>query len=338
MRNVGGKIDEANNQLYFLEMTLQKIVNSLQEGKPVLSPGQMEKIYKEAIGFFPEQIKIDYEKLVQFNHSITSERNEYLRKEKEKIQSEINNLNHRRQVLSEQQSNLLSFLKDANIFDKYKQLGDRLRDVEVQIGKLEYQRELASQGEALAQKIKEIESKCETIARRIKADVKSVQEAHSSLFSDIRDNFGAIIKKILDRKAIISISANTENNVVFSASFFDDADSKTQEDSEKTYRHLLCVAFDLAVSASRLSEQCPRMIFHDGVFEGLDVRKRELLREVYREYAAKGLQIIATTISSDLFSPDSDKGPENDFFEKDEVILHLHDAGESGRLFKMQTW
>ena len=338
VREVGGEIDGTNKQLYFLEMTLQKIINSLQEEKHVLNSGQIEKIYKEAIGFFPEQIKTDYEKLVQFNRSITSERNEYLRKEKEKIQAEISKLNLRRRQLSEQQSSLLSFLKDANIFDKYKRLGDRLRDVEVQIGKLEYQKELASQGEVLAQKIKEIESKCETIARHIKADINSVQEDHSSLFSDVRNNFSAIIKKILDRKAIISISPNTENNVEFEASFFDDTDSKTQEDLGKTYRHLLCIAFDLAVATSHLSEQCPRVIFHDGVFEGQDVRKRELLREIYREYAAKGLQIVATTISSDLFPSDSEKGPKNDFFENDEVILRLHDDGESGRLFKMPTW
>jgi uncharacterized protein YydD (DUF2326 family) len=49
-----------------------------------------------------------------------------------------------------------------------------------------------------------------------------------------------------------------------------------------------------------------------------------------RKCADRGVQQVVTVIDSDLPSPD--------FFDADEIMLHLHDAGDDGRLFKIPEW
>jgi uncharacterized protein YydD (DUF2326 family) len=109
----------------------------------------------------------------------------------------------------------------------------------------------------------------------------------------------------------------------------------TSADLGHTYRKLLCIAFDMALLRARLDEKFPRFVYHDGVFESLDDRKKEKLLTVIREYAELGLQPTITLIDSDL-PPRSEK--EGSVFADAEIVLTLHDEGESGRLFKMRAW
>jgi uncharacterized protein YydD (DUF2326 family) len=71
----------------------------------------------------------------------------------------------------------------------------------------------------------------------------------------------------------------------------------------------------------------------DGVFEGLDDRKKMTLLEVIREQiASKKTQYILTLIDSDM--PRDSEGNKISFGD-DEIVLRLHDEGNAGRLFKM---
>ena len=76
-------------------------------------------------------------------------------------------------------------------------------------------------------------------------------------------------------------------------------------------------------------------MFHDGVFESLDDRKKENLTSVFRHYATLGIQPIITLIDSELPKTTTVDKP---FFEKDEIILTLHDEGAQGRIFKMKDF
>jgi uncharacterized protein YydD (DUF2326 family) len=74
-------------------------------------------------------------------------------------------------------------------------------------------------------------------------------------------------------------------------------------------------------------------VYHDGIFEALDDRKKLALLSVIREQiASKKLQYILTLIDSDTPRDSEQKRIE---FGEDEIVLHLHDEGNDGRLFKM---
>jgi uncharacterized protein YydD (DUF2326 family) len=79
-----------------------------------------------------------------------------------------------------------------------------------------------------------------------------------------------------------------------------------------------------------LDEKYPRFVYHDGVFESLDDRKKENLLAIIRRYAELGLQPIITLIDSDLPVRDA----EQPVFSSDEIVITLHDEGEQGRSSK----
>ena len=147
--------------------------------------------------------------------------------------------------------------------------------------------------------------------------------------------FSEIIETVVGRKALLSVSPNKKGHLEFKAEILDETGNATSADLGHTYRKLLCIAFDLAVLRAHINVPFPRFVYHDGVFESLDDRKKENLLGVIRQYADAGLQSIITLIDSDLpIRSDND----DSVFEETEIVLQLHDEGEDGRLFKMATW
>ena len=102
-----------------------------------------------------------------------------------------------------------------------------------------------------------------------------------------------------------------------------------------TYRKLLCVAFDIAVFSAYLKERFLHFVFHDGVFESLDDRKKHCLLDELQKRCEDGLQQIITVIDSDL--PMDENGERLEFAEHETLRL-LHDQGDEGRLFRMPAW
>ncbi len=120
-----------------------------------------------------------------------------------------------------------------------------------------------------------------------------------------------------------------------STTILDGWGSATSVDRGYTYRKLLCVAFDMAVQRAYLGEKYPRFVYHDGVLESLDDRKKENLLAVVRRYADLGLQPVITLIDSDLPArSESDTA----VFNPQEIVVTLQDEGDHGRLFKMKGW
>jgi uncharacterized protein YydD (DUF2326 family) len=165
--------------------------------------------------------------------------------------------------------------------------------------------------------------------------VEKQNSDQDSLFSAIRIFFSEIIEEVIDRKALLSVSPNKEGHLEFKADILDESGNATSADLGHTYRKLLCIAFDLAVLRGHLDDKFPRFVYHDGVFESLDDRKKENLLAVFRNYAELGIQPVITLIDSDL--PQRSEG-EDPVFKQDEIVLTLHDEDESGRIFKMHSW
>jgi uncharacterized protein YydD (DUF2326 family) len=171
---------------------------------------------------------------------------------------------------------------------------------------------------------------------QIEADVEKQNSDQHSLFSTIRLYFSEIVEEVIDRKALLSVAPNQAGHLEFRAEILDGSGNATSADLGHTYRKLLCIAFDVAVlRAAHLDVKFPRFVYHDGVFESLDDRKKENLLTVIRRYADLGLQLVIALIDSDLPARVEDG---DSVFTADEIISTLHDEGDQGRLFKMNAW
>lgn len=332
---INARVAELNSRRYSLNQTRRKIDSSLEEDQILFKPDQAERLFKEVGILFPEQIKKDYSQLIAFNRAITDERRGYLREERTEIEVELKAIAEELDDLGKRRAAVLGFLSTTDVFAKYKQVTDDLVTLRADIATLERQREFLGRLQELRGEIRALTEECVHLQSQIEANVESQNSDKTSLFSSIRLYFSEIVEEVLAHKALLSVSPNSSGHLEFKAEILDDKGKATSADRGHTYLKLLCVAYDLAVLRAHLGDRFPHFVYHDGVFESLDDRKKANLLAVIRKYADLGVQHVITLIDSDMPTPEAEDQP---VFAPDEVVLTLHDEGSEGRLFRMKAW
>lgn len=323
-----------NQRRYYLSSARKRIEKSMREEAIMFDPESAQAIFEEAGVVFAGQLKRDFSQLIDFNRAITDERRRYLGEELREVEEEIDLLNSRLAELRDRRTEALRFLSDKSVFEKYKAASRDLAAVEADIAIHERQRQFLDKLQVQRSEVRKIGEEIGRLQTLIEEDVERQNSTKDSLFSRIRLYFNEVVEEVIDRKALLSVSPNSEGNLEFRAEILDEAGNSTSADDGHTYKKLLCIAFDLAVLRAHLFEAFPRFVFHDGAFETLDDRKKERLLGVFHRYADLGLQPIVTLIDSDVpVRPDG-----SPFLQSSEVVLKLHDEGESGRLFRMEAW
>ncbi|MBC5763088.1 DUF2326 domain-containing protein [Ramlibacter albus] len=335
VEELDARIGALNSQRYSQSQSRKKIVASLEEDQILFNPEDAQRLFDEAGVLFAGQIKKDFEQLIAFNRALTDERRKYLQEERADVEADIKRITTELNTLGKRRSDMLGFLSSTDVFAKYKQVTDDLVTLRADIASLEKQRGFLRRLQELRTEIRTLSEDCTHLQSQIEADVEAQSADGSSRFSAIRLYFSEIVEDVIAHKALLSVYANKEGHLEFKAEILDDAGNATSADLGHTYRKLLCIAFDLAVLRSHLDEKFPRFVFHDGVFESLDNRKKANLLAVIREYADLGVQPVITLIDSDLPPPADDSTP---VFSTEEVVLFLHDEGDDGRLFRTKAW
>lgn len=294
------KIASLNAERYSYNQTKKKIISSLEEDQILFNPDEAQRLFEEAGVLFKGQIKKDFQQLIDFNRAITDERRGYLQEEREEVEAELKRINAELNFLGKKRSEMLSFLSETDIFGKYKQVSDEMVILRADITSLERQRGFLHRLQELRKEIRALTEERGNLQAQIEANVEKQNSDQDSLFSAIRVFFNEIVEEVIDRKALLSVSPNQLGHLEFKAEILDESGNATSADLGHTYRKLLCIAFDLAVLRAHLDEKYPRFVYHDGVFESLDDRKKENLLAIIRRYAELGLQPIITLIDSDL--------------------------------------
>ncbi len=328
-------IARLNTERYSLSMNKKKIMASIADDEMLFDPKKASELFGEAGILFGGQIKRDFEQLLAFNRAITEERRGYLKEELEEIKADLKRVNTELNKLSKRRSEALSFLSGSDAFIKYKRATDDLVTLRSEIATLDRQRGYLHKLQDLRAKIRSLKEEKRKLQNKIEANVEKQNTDRESQFSKIRVLFNEIVEEVIDRKALLSVSPNQKGHLEFKAEILDDLDKATSADLGFTYRKLLCIALDTALLRAHIDGQFPRFVFHDGVFESLDDRKKENLLGVIRSHADLGIQHIITLIDSDLPGRPGDAEP---VFDEAEIVLGLHDENDSGRLFKMRAW
>ena len=277
VEEVDEKIAALNAQRYSLTQNLRKITNALKEGQIVFDPDRAETLFREAGILFEGQIRKDFDQLIAFDKAITDERYRYLQEERTEIQTELRGINRELNILGKRRSEVLAFLSDSDAFEKYKQVSAELVTLRADIAALERQRRFLHRLQQLRTEMRVLSEEKSHIQAQIEVDVEAQNADKSSMFSQIRLFFNEIVEEVIDRKALLSVSPNQHGHLEFRAEIMDEAGNATSAGMGHTYRKLLCIAFDMAVFRAHLDEKYPKFVYHDGVFESLDDRKKENL-------------------------------------------------------------
>lgn len=328
-------IGALNSQRYSLNQAKRKIITSFEEDQILFNPEEAQRLFKEAGVLFSGQIKKDFDQLIEFNRAITEERRVYLQEERTEVEAELKRIGSDLNALGKRRSDMLSFLSGTDVFAKYKQVTDGLVTLRADIASLERQRGFLRRLQELRGEIRTLSEESTHLQSQIEANVEAQSANTASMFSSIRLFFSEIVEDVIAHKALLNVFVNKDGHLEFRAEILDDAGNATSADLGHTYRKLLCIAFDLAVARAHLDDKFPRFVYHDGVFESLDDRKKVNLLKVIREYANLGVQPVITLIDSDMPPAGENDEP---VFSPDQIVLTLHDEGSDGRLFRMKAW
>jgi uncharacterized protein YydD (DUF2326 family) len=330
VNEIESRISELNERRYYLQMSRKRISDSLRD-RVLFDPEKTRTLFEEAGVLFQGQIKRSFDELIAFNISIADERESYLKDELQQITQELSGIESELIQQNDRRASSLSVLQDRETFSKYRKMSEHLVELRTNY-------ELLTRLKHAFDRIQTIEKQV-TLKKARREEIKQALTenilAGSEIYRAIRLAFSDIVKHTIDREAVLSTRVNEQGNLEFSADILNERGAETSEALGHTYQMLLCIAFDMAVVASYLGQKFIHFIFHDGIFEGLDDRKKLNLIHQAREYCGRGIQHIVTLIDSDLPMQDDGKRFR---FETDEVCLILHDQGDAGRLFKMPVW
>lgn len=294
----------------------------------------VRRVYREAGVEFPTGFVREFEELVDFNRRISVDRNARfleLRKdliaERAKVETQIDQLDRRRQES-------LKTLREAESFTKYRRLTDRVFELEAGLRGL--RERLVQLNQVAVLRIEQVSTQKELLDANAQVAVE-VQSANE-YFSEIRRLFNAAVHQILGARAVLSAGLNKAGHIEFKTAILDDVarERETFQGDGTSYKKLLCACVDLAILQAHARSAYYRFVYHDGVFEGLDNRRKVALVNYVRGVVQDaGVQYVLTVIDSDLPRDEHDNKL---LFQPEEVVLSLHDGGADGRLFRMDRF
>lgn len=328
---IENKISDLNTISYSLNFDINKLRTSIKNNFS-FDISKVEKVFNEASLYFPNDLKKEYVDLISFNEELTKERNRLLKTTLSIKQKELNIINSQLEDLNDKKENLLSFLQDTDTFKRLKQYQKELSKLESELIQLKERLKVI---DVIIQKDKEKEG----LKKEIEDTIVEIKDAYNHTeknekYKLIRELFSNYFSEIMDEDTYISWSVNTNNNVDFKPPVIrtkDKLSKDTSKDEGRTYRKILCVAFDLAILVSYNKESYFRFVYHDDVLSQQDNGiKNRLLKLVQSITSKYDIQYILSVIKSDLPTDENDLPI---YFSKQDIILELNDKNESGTLF-----
>lgn len=327
IENIEKNISELNSQEYDLTYEKHEIEKSLKQNS-LVDFDIIKDLYNEIGIHFESKIEKSYEELTEFNKQITVERTKYLKERLAQINDQVVKTHIRIKEFDTKRNEALSSLKDKDSFNKFKTYQKELAKKEGEIVRLTQQLKNLDKIQNVKDEIKLTENE---IDRKIEIIRKLISGSENLKYQNIRKHFRNIIKYILNTPAILYLTQNTVGNVEYHAEIQKENEIEiTSESKGFSYKKVLCVAFDLAILMEYSNSNFYHFVYHDGIFEGLDNRKKInfvlLIRSLTQKFS---IQYIFTAIQDDLPNLKS-LGKEN--ISEGEICLRLSDKDDSGTL------
>lgn len=307
------KISKLNSERYRLEYEIDRIKESL-DNKISFDINEIEGIFNDASIFLSDQLKKNYEDLLNFNISLSEERSKYLKEDLSlnfeylsKVDSELLRLN-------QEKESILSFLRETDTFAKYKSLQNEIIKLDDQINQFKIKLESLGTAENYERKIELLKRESKDIAENIKATIDS----GSVIFSSINNIFKDIYYKVMLHKAVLVVRPNKEGNPDFSSIIIDnkDEDQLIGQGDGYSATKIQCAFFVLSLLSVYSKERFFRFAYHDGIIEGCgDNPKINFFNEARAVCDKYGIQYIISAIKSDI--------PNEFEFSDDEIVCQL---------------
>ncbi|WP_295022701.1 DUF2326 domain-containing protein [Sulfurimonas sp.] len=319
------QIKVANTQHYGVKHEILKVEQALMVEIDNINLEEIQTLYSEIQLFFPNELLTEFKKVINFNRSITQERNIFLKENLTDLKAQSEQLDNSLKQLEAEKSSILSDLTDKDSYDKFKKYQMNLSKIEADVIVLEEKLLNISKMSQMQETLAQLSSSINQKIVELKSAIAEQKHKH------LRKLFNEFTMDILNTPAVLSVRANKENNIEFEAEY-QNKDSLVSTDlaSGNTYKKILCAAFDVSLLQHYNENSFYKFVYHDGVLDTLDIRKKEKYIEFIRKLTKKyDVQYILTAIESEI------NQLQNAFsIQDDEVCLTLSDDSCEGKLFK----
>ena len=330
VNTVESEIALLNDRLYTIDYEIESIIKA-SENSTNFDTNKVSRLFSEVQLNFPTQLKKSYEELLAFYRKVSDERNRRLSKRKQELIKERGEVLRRLESLNVKRQEFLSILHEEDSFRKFKAIQREIGRKGAEIARLEAE---LGQIDVISKNDREIQELIEQ-RNRIINQIRDNVNAGNDIYLSVRKRFNAIIKGVLELPALLSTTLNAEGNIEFEANIVEDESSAvfTSEGKGTSYKKLLCAAFDMAVLVTYREKSFYRFVYHDGILEGLDNRKKRRFLSVVRRFCDEyKLQYIMTVIDADVPRDEDDIKIQ---FQLGTIIRTFHEEGDDGRLFRM---
>lgn len=324
---IDSQIRVLNTRRYNCSYEVSKIEESLAGEIPSVDVDKLKTLFQDVELNFPEHLEKNFRSLLDFNASITNERNKILWENLTILKAELEQLDANLAQQEKMKEDALSFLTERDWYSKFKEYQKQLAQLEGIITSLENRLTMVT-------RTSEIEEQCIDVIAKIAKQRQLTEKAIAGQsHAEIRKVFNRIIGDVLSTNGLISVTMNKAGNVEFAGDIQNPKSlTVTDEAGGTTYKKLMCMAFDISILIVYSKASFYRFVYHDGALETVEDRKRILFIQMVRRVCSDyGLQYIMTLIDSDLPMDETGKVI---LFPDDEICLRLHDRNASGKLFK----
>ena len=325
INDIESQIKYANTEHYNIKYEINKIENSLTTDIDLINIDDINELYKEVEIFFPDALLEEYEKVVNFNKEITSERNQYLSENLATLKQELIEVETQLKILENKKSIIFTDITEKTTYDKFKKYQKELAKTEADIIILQNKLTSINKMSSIQEKINGLDADIKLKVAELKKEILKQNHKH------IRKLFNEFTMKVLNTPAILSVKPNKSNNIDFEAEYQNQEELITTDLARgNTYKKILCAAFDTALLQFYSQNSFYKFVYHDGVLDSLDIRKKEKYIEYVREMANQNnIQYILTVIESETYDLRSEYK-----FTEDEVRLLLSDESCGEKLFE----
>jgi uncharacterized protein YydD (DUF2326 family) len=327
------RTSEINNELYNINYDLDQMRQSLNVSV-TFKIETVKQIFEETKTYIPDKLYSDYDELVDFNKRVTQERNKLLRRQIKELETQQATLDGEGARLNTERVQALALVRSANTFDKFKALQKEFAKQQGELNYLLQQRTRLAKVLELSKQLRELERDRDDAAATLKDAVDNPTKRQQ----EIAVEFSTLVRRVLDLEGFFFPRINTNGNIEFKIETRsrDNAAQVSSQSEGTSYKKLICALFDLAILRVYAKEPFYHFVYHDGILEALDFRKKRRILEVLRETSTKyNMQCIITAIDDDV--PRDEDGQRTPFPDN-EIILRLNDSGPSGRLFKTREF
>lgn len=299
VNNIESEISILNRKRNFLNREVEYI-NKATNDNLLIDINELNQLFEELNTSFPNDIKVEYHKVIEFNENLTNERIEILQDNKKSFVFDLELIEKDLYILNNKRKDMLSVLTDSDTMSKFKKIEKEIIEIETNINK---EQQKLEKFELLELKISEIETK----EIELKSIVVQIQSSISDFNKNsvIKNNVGIFAKLMFNEEALFSVGLNAHKNIEFNLKLSSNNNFDNQRDDGHTFRKLLSFLFSISVLVSHKDKTFFKFAVLDSPFDGDKTDYQDGLYKIIEKVATEyDIQIILTSVEDEIKNED----------------------------------